>query len=361
MTTPQPGFTGTNEERISTPPQRVLGMDLLRVVAMLMVVILHVLFHGGVVNATPRTSVRGMLLWLFWAENYCAVDLFVLASGWLLATKRFRPARILTLCIQVYFTSIAIRIVAGLCCSVPLRWNSFLSDYWFWNSYLILVLLSPIVNAGLQALLTQWSRGRLWTLLAVLTFLMSGLPIRGIDNGYGPLWLLIPYAVGAAIRMTSTGELSSRARKTLPWMALSLPVAGVAVRFLCWKAGLETPFFLHPYRYHSPLVLATGVCWLLFFSNLHIQSIPGILRLAAATSFGVYLIHDNPIIRGTIVQNRFAGLGDKPLPVLFAGLIVSTIGIYAACMVLDGIRLRLFRWLRISDRCQSVAGRFQSR
>lgn len=360
MTLRQPNIS-RNDGDGSCPSQRVFGMDLLRVMAMLMVVMLHVLFHGGVINATPRHSVRGMLLWLFWAENYCAVDLFVLASGWLLAAKRFHPARILTLGVQVYFTSLAIRIVAGLCYHVSLRWNSFFSDYWFWNSYFILVLLSPIVNAGLQALLTQWSRTRLWALLVVLAFLMTGLPVRGIDNGYGPLWLLVPYLAGATVRMTSNRNLSKRIKFVLPLLALFLPVVGVVVRFLCWKTGVETPFFLHPYRYHSPLVLATGVCWLLFFSNLHLQSIPGILRLASATSFGVYLIHDNPILRGALIQNRFAGLGDKSLPVLFAGLIVSAIGIYAACMVLDGIRLRLFHWLRIPDRCQRVVNRFQSR
>ena len=360
MTTPEPVSPATGAGGIPSP-QRILGVDILRALAMFMVVMLHVLFHGGVVDAVPKNSLRGMLLWLFWAENYCAVDLFVLVSGWLLATKRFRPARILALAIQVYFMSIAIRLVAGFVFHFPVRWNAFFSDYWFWNSYLVLVLFSPILNAGLQTLCARWKRKYIWSLLAVLTLLLTGLPVRGIDNGYGPLWLSIPYLVGAAIRMTTTCDLSPRCKRLLPLMAVSLPVMGVAVRFLCWKLDIETPIFVHPYHYHSALVLATGVCWLLFFTNLRIRSIPAVLRFASATSFGVYLIHDNPIVRETLIKDRFATLGNNPLPILLASLILSAIGIYAVCMILDGIRLRLFAWLRVPERCQWVLDRFQAR
>ena len=364
----QVSWTNTPKEDHSTEANpmeasrnhRVFGIDLLKIMAMAMVVTLHLLFHGGIVEATPRNSPSGILLWLFRAENYCAVDLFVLASGWLLVCRPFRLERLLALGCQVYFTSIAIRLVALPFLHGNVHWASILSDYWFWNAYLAIALVSPILNEGVKRLTSTWPRESVWILVSIIALSFTVLPFRGVENGYGPLWLSVPYLVGATARLTLPVEWSGRARRRLLLAAGSLPAFGVAVRFLCWKSGLETPLLLHPFHYHSPLVLATALCWLLFFAGLRIRRIPAVLRLASAASFGVYLVHDNPVIRSALVEGRFACLGKQSPVVLFSGLILSVFAIYTAAMLLDGLRMLLFKKLGVAERIEALTARIRS-
>ena len=63
---------------------RNLGVDLLRSLSMLMVVVLHVLGQGGILAALEAAPARGgsfALCWLLELACSCAVDCFGLISG----------------------------------------------------------------------------------------------------------------------------------------------------------------------------------------------------------------------------------------------------------------------------------------
>ena len=53
-----------NNSIIKRKEERNIGIDLLRIVSMFMVVILHVLGHGGILNATIPFSFNHNLLWI---------------------------------------------------------------------------------------------------------------------------------------------------------------------------------------------------------------------------------------------------------------------------------------------------------
>ena len=62
--------------------KRNYGIDLLRMILMLMVVILHVLGHGGVLDATTPLSAKYCVSWLIESFAYCAVNCYALISGY---------------------------------------------------------------------------------------------------------------------------------------------------------------------------------------------------------------------------------------------------------------------------------------
>ena len=57
---------------------RNYGIDLLRLVAMFMVVVLHVLGHGGILNAA--TGINYSISMLLRICAYCAVDCYAIIS-----------------------------------------------------------------------------------------------------------------------------------------------------------------------------------------------------------------------------------------------------------------------------------------
>ncbi|EOS72255.1 hypothetical protein C819_04357, partial [Lachnospiraceae bacterium 10-1] len=60
------------ESNLLKKPERNYGIDLLRIIAMLLVVVLHVLGQGGVLEASK--GVRAAVAWFFEVAAYCAVD-----------------------------------------------------------------------------------------------------------------------------------------------------------------------------------------------------------------------------------------------------------------------------------------------
>ena len=87
---------------------RNYGIDLLRLVLMYMVCILHVLGHGGVLNAVTPGTAKYIVYWLLEIISYCAVDAFALISGY---TSKLQPHqkydKIVNMWFQVFFYSIA--------------------------------------------------------------------------------------------------------------------------------------------------------------------------------------------------------------------------------------------------------------
>lgn len=336
---------------------RAYGIDLCRVMAMSMVVMLHLLGHGGALAATPQGSLSKHVLLLLHAECSCAVVLFFLVSGWLLAPKSLNLDRLLRLAVKVYLISFLVRIIA-IPLSVSAGWKSFFADYWFWNAYLIVMATLPILNPGIQLICEKVNSLKLWGLLSALVCLRAMLPMIGVDNNYEPLWFCIPYTVGAALRLKK--PCPDRHWYLYLFLAIFIPAFGKTIRFIGLKTGIDIPVFFLPTHYHSPLVLATGMCWLLFFTSLHIRKLPYLLRQASAAAFGVYLLHEHPIVRTSLVKNRFSALGNLHVPELLGALFLALVLIYASSMVVDRTLSFLLDRLQIDSRCRNLCKRFSS-
>ena len=66
--------------------KRNIGIDLLKIVSMLMIVTLHMLGHGGVLDNMPPMSRCYQVAWLIEIACYGAVNCYALASGFLTVT-----------------------------------------------------------------------------------------------------------------------------------------------------------------------------------------------------------------------------------------------------------------------------------
>lgn len=81
--------------------QRNRGIDLLRMTAMWMVVILHILNKGGVLAAAAPLSAGQGTARLLETAAYCAVNCYGLISGYVGVQRRFRYSGALALWLRV--------------------------------------------------------------------------------------------------------------------------------------------------------------------------------------------------------------------------------------------------------------------
>ncbi|MBQ3808984.1 MAG: acyltransferase [Kiritimatiellae bacterium] len=338
--------TANSAPQASVASERLPGIDLLRVAAMFMVVLLHLLIWNESDGCpVPAGTYRAIARYLR-AECVCAVDLFVLASGFLLATRRFRFSRIVRLALQVYLTSLAIRLVASAATRSTVDWSGFFSDYWFWNAYLVVAFLSPVLNAALRVLRRKWSVPGVRTFLAALALAFAVVPLPCglgfVERGYTGLWFVVPYLIGAEIALEGEeGRLTFSRLWSAEALAWILPLVGWAGS----SAMRRVPDLAHLSlngSYASPIILAVATCHLLFFANLRIAPLPRLLRLAAATAFGVYLIHAHPLAQPFFRRLLDAFTLRTSTPALLATTLLFALLLYIACSLLDGVRLFLF-------------------
>ncbi|MBQ4259951.1 MAG: acyltransferase family protein, partial [Lachnospiraceae bacterium] len=133
-------------KRIGT--QREAGLDLLRLVAMMMVVVLHYLGKGKLLPDLSGETLgsTGTVAWLLEAFCIVAVNAYMLISGYFLSQSSFKVSRLLQLWLQIWVYSVGFGLLgalAGIVVETPVDIHYVLTlifpvsmgHYWFMSAY----------------------------------------------------------------------------------------------------------------------------------------------------------------------------------------------------------------------------------
>ncbi len=348
--------------------KRIYGIDLLRIICMLMIALLHVQGHGGLLNSAPAGTMRNHILWLLECGCYCAVNCYALISGYVGIHSRFRLSNLAALWMQVAFYSVGITLIfrlfvpsAGVAFSDILK--SFMpvvfQKYWFFTAYIGMMLLAPLVNTALKDL----SRKNAIWILGLLTVFFSVFPTFFstdtfyIQGGYHTVWLLYLYYFGGCIQRYSLFS-SLKKRRTI------LIYVGAVLFTWIFKVLVENPstpvlygrisswFFV---SYTSPTILISAIALVLFAVKLEFPAwVNKGISFMAPLSFGVYLIHDNPLVREHVIGKVFAPFLQLPSPVLPFAIFGAVMAIYIICSMIDFLRSSLFKQFKVKERLKKM-------
>ena len=350
--------------------KRNSGIDFLRIIAMLMIIVHHLLTHGGLAFAFPQFLPSYEAALLLNAAVSCAVNCYALITGFVMSRTAFKLSRLFMLWFEALFWSVGLS--AAMMAAFPgqVSWLDVAlglfpviqKRYWYFTAYFGLYFFIPALNCLLKRMHT---RTLLLTVLAAVG-LFSLLPVAnpmdlfGLQRGYHILWLAVLYLLGGCLREYS--------------MALKpRPVKWALVYALCalaaWagRLGVEklnarglarnlSPEFL--YYYTSPAMLLAAVALVLLFARLKPQGRAA--RCIAAVSpltFGVYLIHDHPQVRELLIHNRllaYSGLPPLGLALAVAGSVAAVFGL---CLAMEALRQRLFGALKLERLCVRLDGK----
>ena len=147
--------------------ERMANLEVLRCVAMMMVVVLHYLGKGGLLpDLTAPLSVQDMAAWLLEAFCIVAVNVYMMISGYFLCESSFKLSRLLTLWLQLWLYSVGIGVLAvvtGIFPAAEVSTHYYLTllfpvtmgHYWFLTAYVFLYILLPFVGIGLRRMTKQ--------------------------------------------------------------------------------------------------------------------------------------------------------------------------------------------------------------
>ena len=166
----------------SSKPARQAGLDLLRCVSMLMVVVLHYLDKGRLLPSleTPGFSAAEVTAWLLECCCIVAVNVYMFLSGYFLCTASFRPSRLIRLVLQVWMYSVCFGLLGALTgimqeteldthFLLTLFFPISMDHYWFLSAYVFLYVLLPFVGTAVQ----KMGKKQLQTAALLLLFVFS--------------------------------------------------------------------------------------------------------------------------------------------------------------------------------------------
>ena len=190
---------------------RKSNIEMLRVLAMLMVTMLHALGHGGVLDQYKFGTLGYVLFWTIETLCYVAVNVFVLITGYFMVTSETKISRIIKLYFQVEFYTMLCLLVAKFIFFKPIDLRDILNTlfpftsgtYWFVSAYVILIALVPFLNKFIKSI----NRQQHFMAIVLLTVLFCIIPTfmfwsRDIlGNGYNFIWFIVIYITAAYIRI----------------------------------------------------------------------------------------------------------------------------------------------------------------
>lgn len=344
------------------------GIELLRIFAMLLAAVLHILKKGGVITASEGNLAAYSTVWLLEAAAYCAVNCYALISGYVGYSDRPKPlrlARCIELWLQVVFYSVIITTVyciAGVgSVGVSDFADAFLpvtsKQYWYFTAYIGMFFFIPLLNALVRRLNRRALVSLCIMLIAVFSLYDTFASFWKKDplalvGGHSPLWLGVLYIFGAAMKKLRVPESISSKKVLLIYASAAVFTALFKItgdRLLCFVPG---SLFV---RDTSPTVLLCAAALLVAFARFKPgRKLTEFAVLFAPAAFGVYLLHVSPLVFEHVIGNRFSFIGRLPFPLIPFAVLASAGVILVVGLAADKVRILLFKALGVPKLCLEV-------
>lgn len=296
--------------------KRQTNFELLRIVAMGMIIVLHYLDRGGIlVSYGEDASVLNHAAWLIEAFCMVSVNCYVLISGFFLVESEWKPGRVMSLAAQVLFYSLLIptmMLCLGMISVSELSlydWLTFIfpfqnEHYWFATHYLILYLFAPILAAGIQKLDKKTLQIVIVMLLLFFSIAKTVIPFNLVmdADGYHYGWFLCLFLVGAYIRRYGIPKLEKGKDGAVLYAGMSIMIWAVSA--ICGvmerRTGALSHYAAMPYTYNYFFVFVGSLGMFYLFKNLNLKDGKAAdwIRKLAPYTFGIYLIHSHILVGG---------------------------------------------------------------
>ena len=183
--------------------ERNSGIEVLRIISMLLIIAYHFAVHG-LVNTGFFDNNNNYVINAFAIGGKLGVSVFVLISGYFSTGHKLNYRRLATLEFEVLFYSIGLYLVSLLTdleisrSDLKVLFPVIFSEYWFITDYLILMLLSPFLNAAI----CNTEKKSLKNIILLSICIWSLLPCLLRENTtYSDLiWFIVLYILAAYLK-----------------------------------------------------------------------------------------------------------------------------------------------------------------
>lgn len=262
---------------------RQSNMELLRIVAMSMVLLSHFLWFG-----ITEKSIPDKIFYFFVPIVACGVNLFFMISGWFKIQCSFRSIVKLVVTIFLFVLVNHLLVIPFVSIDVFDKFYRHIlfpisySPYWFIKVYLFLIITAPLINAGLDSMATAVLRKFmiLFILFNVYSCALGGNICN--ENGFSYMQGCLMYCLGYYLKRDYMLFLPVSKNMSIILFTLIILVCGLGSAFLKFLGIFTT--------YNSIALIAASVALFIAFTKIRLQS--KLVNTLAAASLGCYLLQD---------------------------------------------------------------------
>lgn len=330
---------------------RMANLEVLRCIAMMMVVVLHYLGKSDLLGDMTAGNLNRAQIAAWILECFCivAVNVYMLISGYFLSASPAKPSRLLKLWLQVWLYSMGVGLGAVFVGILPveelnthyllsLLFPVSMGHYWFMTAYIFLYLLLPFVGMAVRKMSKEQMQLILGALLLVFCLLKSVLPFRlEMDSrGYDCIWYLCVFLTAAYIRRFGISFLRQKWRCACLYVVTCLAFFGetMCLHQIYLRTGKLELIMKIALEYNHILPFLASIGLFMTFIKMDVSGLPAKLANSIAPyTLGVYLLHENLGVRYAwqkwLGADSVAGVKGLILGVLTAVAVMFTVGVAA--------------------------------
>ena len=349
-----------------TVKKRNANMELLRLLSMFMVVMLHAIGKSNLLN-NADVGINGncIIAWILEAMSLCAVNVFILISGYFLIDSKFKLGRLVELLAEMIFYSLGTFLVCMLLgVDIHEEINTYfllhtvfpvhMNLFWFLTAYVFIYIMLPIIQAGVKNISQKQFRIALNLLLIFECGFKSCLPFRFEEDefGYNLLWFLTVFLLGAYIKRYG---LRFFTKPYKGWICYAIQVVlilletGTINRVYTKYGHMETIRKVATEYNHLFVLLAAVGMFAAFLSAKPMNEKVGkVVCALSPMALGVYLVHENLSLRYN--WQKWLGIYDsleKPTLQFVGGLLLAALIIFVCGLAIDFVRIQIFKLFKM--------------
>ena len=337
----------TVKKLVSGGYTRNSSVELLRIISMLFIVISHASVHGEFPDDGSLFQINDLFLDWFTLGNL-GVDIFVMITGYYMCVKELRLQKVLKLLSQVWFYSL-ISLLFGMMINykftiktiISFLFPTIFSTWWFFTAYFVTMILSPFINNFIDSVDRQKHK----TCIFVMMTMWGVIPTFTHQKMFGseiPEFLMF-YLIGAFFRKYPNNMFNNKKVRlytgliSFGLLFMSSVTFRILDNYLAFFKGLSIFFY---YRY-SILIIGAGVGF--FTMAIYRQPyVNPLINTISSCTFGVYLIHESPIVRKWLWLDVFHNYEYYNSGTLVIRLLSCAVIVFVTCSLMEFIRQKLF-------------------
>ena len=351
--------------------ERQSNLELMRIISMLFIIIYHICLH----NNFNATGTLAYLLIFLESLILVHVNSFILLTGYFQCKSDFKASKVLSLINATWFWRVFYLILflflipktslsnSHIISSVEIIETIFplgvKDSYWFINCYLVLYIISPILNK----IIKNSSKKELKTIIIVLLLIFSIITVFTretvifVNGGRSLITFIVLYFVGAYLRLYPLENsylfknYTTNAKKLIfiffyiffAFLSFSCIVISSSISFGTLSSMISETFSSLHTSYLSIIIIMQTIFYFLFFKTINLNS--KFINKISKYTFGVYLVHENVFIKenlyNLILFSNYSVLGSK----LIIIILICSIIIYIISIFLEMIRQSIFNFI----------------
>lgn len=346
--------------------KRKSNFELMRIISMVYILIWHFLYYGYIWSGSSKSM---NLFWSFIISLiFVHVNSFIILFGYFNYDKKIKFGKIIKINNSIWFYNFIFSLIFlflfnyNFSLIQKIKFISPIShyDYWFLSCYIILYLISPILNVYIKNIDKTKFKKTLLLYFFILLFLpyITNNEFYDVKNGYSISNFIFLYLIGAYLHkypIEKKSYFKNYSHNYIKLLFFILYICLAFINFLFDNLGnmmLLSNNKLLTYigniiingfiSYINPILIIESIFYFSYFSILDFQN--KFINIISKYVLGIYLITENKLVRSKIFKDLNFNQSYYTIKII-PRLFITCICVFIICIFIEFIRQKVFEFI----------------